>query len=240
MSGMKSPAMRKKRDVPGPKPKPKPTDKDPQKRPPRPVRVARTLPFEDYVTTLFDHHVDILARTIFLDSIHVDSDGGDSGTDSSMHDLCAKALTLLEQQDSKKLIKIVSANFGGIFDYGIGIYDRIKLSPCPTLIQGYGPIMSMGSVIFQAGDRREIAPNAIMMLHYLRGSYDMHDAVGDTSVAEHNRANELVLDLYCERIRSAGKEVDRAKLNQQMKDTLYLTATQAIDMGLADGLITRP
>ncbi len=206
---------------------------------PRPLRLANTLPYEDHISAIFNHHVDIVGRTIFMDSLHVDADGGDSGTDASMHDFCVKALTLLEQQDPTKPIKIVTANFGGSFDYGIGIYDRIKLSPCPTVLHVYGPIMSMGSVIFQAGDKRLLAPNAIMMLHYLQGSYEMHDSLGETSVAEHKRANELMLEIYIKRIKEAGKDIKKAIFVRQIKNTLYLTAKEAVEMGLADGIITK-
>lgn len=209
------------------------------KKRPRRLILAKTLPFADYITAIFDHHIDVPGRTIFLDSVHVDADGGDSGTDASMHDVCVKALTILEQQDSKKPIKIVTSNFGGSFDYGIGIHDRIMLSPCPTILHGYGPIMSMGSVIFQAGQKRLLAPNAVMMLHYLNASYEKHDKLGKTAIAEHDRADELVLDLYCSRIEKAGKLVNKNKLNQQIKETLYLTAPQAVSMGLADGIITK-
>ncbi|MBI5799011.1 MAG: hypothetical protein HZB10_03700 [Candidatus Yonathbacteria bacterium] len=67
----------------------------------------------------------------------------------------------------------------------------------------------------------------------------MQDKLGKTSIAEHERADELVLELYCERIKQTGKSVNKRKLDQQMKGTLYLTAPQAIEMGLADGIITK-
>ena len=47
----------------------------------------------------------ILLEEPFLWIAYVDADGGDSGTDASMH-VCVKALTLLEQQDPTKPIKV--------------------------------------------------------------------------------------------------------------------------------------
>lgn len=204
------------------------------------VRLANVLPFEDYVGTIFDNHVDILGRTIFLNSVHVDADGNESGTDASMNDLCAKALTLLEQQNLKKAIKIVTANFGGELTYAFGIYDRIKLSPCRVVIHGYGPIMSAGSLIFQAGDVRLLAPNAVMMLHYAESSIEsMRDVASSSMIKEHNRINKRLMEVYLERIAKAGKPANERALNQKIKGTLFLTATEAVAIGLADGIITK-
>lgn len=227
--------------------KPKPKPGEPRKKPrPQPQRwglprIAKSLPYEDYIATLFERHVDIRSRTIFLNSIHVDTDRAESGTDASMHDLCTKALTLLEQQNPKKPIKISTANFGGLLYHALGIYNRIKLSPCRIVIHGYGPIMSAGSIIFQAGDERLLAPDATMMLHYGEDSIDsMRSQDRDSLIAEHKRVDRRLLEIYLDRIKQSGKRVFRNELNEKIHKTLFLTAEQAVEMGLADGIITKP
>jgi len=244
MSGMRSAALRKpvpQKPRPGfPKPKPKPTDKDKKKLPPRPLRLERTLPFEDHISTVFDHNLDIFNRRIFLDCTNVNGEDWESGVDARMYDFFIKAISLLENESRRKPIKIIISSFGGLYDYGMGIYDRINLSPCPIVLHGYGPIMSMGSIFFQAKGKRLLSRNAVLMLHYTAGSHDKHDKLGKTGIKEHDRHDELMLGIYCERIRGAGKSVDKKLLDQQIKESLYLTADRAIEMGLADGYITEP
>jgi len=207
---------------------------------PRPIRLLRSLPLEDQIGTLFNHNLDILGRTIFLDSVHVDTDRGESDTDTSMYDLCVKALTLLEQLDPEKSIKIVTTNFGGILYHAFGIYNRIVLSPCPIIIHGYGPIMSAGSVIFQAGNERLLAPDSVMMLHFAEDSIEsMRDQSRQSMLNEHNRVDARLMEIYIERIEQAGKTVNKKKLHEQINRTLYLTAGQAVEMGLADGIIKK-
>ena len=207
----------------------------------RTLRIARTLPFEDYIATILDKHVDREARTIFLTSIHVDSEGSASGTDASMFDYCSKALTLLERLDSRKPIKIETSNFGGDLYHGLGIYDRIKLSPCHIIMHGYGPIMSAGSLIFQAGDKRLLSPNATMMLHYADGIIEnMRDQSRESEIQEHRRVDRCLMEIYSSRIKQAGKAISKIALGKEIKNTLYMTAVEAIKKGLADGIILNP
>lgn len=203
------------------------------------IRVAKTLPYEDYLTTLFNHHVDVITRTIFLNSTIVDMEGNESGTDASMYDYCSKALSLLEQQNAKKPIKIVTANFGGDLYHAFGIYNRIKLSKCRIVMHGYGPIMSAGSLIFQAGSERLLAPDATMMLHYAEDTIEsMRDQSRHSRISEHDRVDKRLREIYIERIAEAGKAVNVKQLHQQIDKTLFLTAQNAVEMGLADGIIT--
>ncbi len=207
---------------------------------PRAIRVTRTLPYEDYINAVFDRHVDVLGRTIFLTSVHVDTEN-ESGTDSSMHDYCAKALALLEQQHPHLPIKIETANMGGSAYHGLGIYDRIRASPCHIVMHGYGPIMSVGSIVFQAGDERLLAPNATMLLHYVDGSISStRDQSRDSEMKEFLRLEKCFEEIYMSRIAKCGKRVNLNTLRRQIKDTLYLTADEAVHMGLADGIITKP
>lgn len=211
----------------------------PRKRRPPGIRVAKSLPYHDYIGTMFEYHVDVVSRTIFLNSILVDAEGNESGTDASMYDYCAKALSLLEQQSVRKPIKIVTANFGGLLYHAFGIYDRIKLSKCRIVMHGYGPIMSAGSLIFQAGDTRLLAPNATMMLHYGEETIEsMRHQERHSMIREHDRVDKRLREVYVGRIAEAGKPVDVAQLHEQIDKTLFLTAEDAVEMGLADGIIT--
>jgi len=156
-----------------------------------------------------------------------------------MYDYCAKALSLLEQQSVRKPIKIVTANFGGSLYHAFGIYNRIKLSKCRIVMHGYGPIMSAGSLIFQAGDTRLFAPDATMMLHYGEDTIEsMRDQGSHSAINEYYRLNKRLREIYSDRIKAVGKVVDARRLHRQIDKTLFLIAEDAVEMGLADGIIT--
>lgn len=205
-------------------------------------RIAKTLPHEDYLAILFTQHVDIIGRTIFLQSVYTSQDGEDeSGTDAHMYACCMKAMTLLEQQDSKKPIKIVLSTFGGSVYYALAIYNRLKISPCHIVIYGYGPIMSGGSIIFAAADEGYLAQDATLMIHYVEETIEsMRNQERNSRIKEHNRLDTRLLEVYIERIERSGKPADKKALHTEIDKTLYLTAQQAVRRGFADGVITKP
>jgi len=205
-------------------------------------RIAKTLPHEDYLATLFNQHVDIIGRTIFLQSVYTSEDGDDeSGTDAHMYACLMKGMSLLEQQDPKKPIKIVLSTFGGSVYYALAIYNRLKISPCHIVIHGYGPIMSGGSIIFAAADEGYLAQDASLMIHYVEDTIEsMRNQERNSRIKEINRLDARLIEIYVERIERSGKSADKKLLHAETDKTLYLTAQQAVRRGFADGIITKP
>lgn len=62
-------------------------------------------------------------------------------------------------------IRIVLNSEGGSEEDGYAIHDAITMCRNRVIIDGYGSVQSIAAAIFQAGDLRRLAPNAIFMIH---------------------------------------------------------------------------
>lgn len=205
--------------------------------PPVERRKRRTMSQHDTLKLYAEERVFIPKRQIILSSMHVDAEGNESGTDVSMFQKLHVALEILEYFDHAGPITIVMDNPGGDWYHGMAIYDRIRNSPCPITIEGYGPIMSMGSVILQAGAKRLLARHAAVLLHY--GSVSFGGTAKDLkSFATQEDHNATIMeDIYLDRIKKKNADYTREQLADLIKHDRYLTAQETIKLGLADGFI---
>lgn len=187
------------------------------------------------LTLYADERVLIAKRRILLSSMHVDVEGNESGTDVSMFQKLHIALDILEYFDSAAPITIVMNNCGGDWYHGMAIYDRIRNSSCPITIEGYGPIMSMGSIIIQAATKRLLARHATILLHYGSNSFNGNSKDFERFSEHSTRNNTLLEDIYLAQINKKQPNFTRAQLAELIKYDRYLTAAETIKLGLADG-----
>jgi len=147
-------------------------------------------------------------------------------------------LDAFEARSKTLPIRIIMSSEGGESYVSLGIYDRIKASPCKVTIECLGEIMSAGTLILQAGDKRLLHPNTRFMIHY--GS----TSVGDNSNAkdaisqiqfEKNFDNPLMEDIYMSRANK--KLLTRPKLREYLNTDSFFTASRAVELGLADAVI---
>lgn len=120
---------------------------------------------------------------------------------------------------------------GRIFD-GIAIYNAIKSHPSQvtTIIDALGA--SIASVIFQAGDTRQVTRNATMMIHDGAGlvfgnAQDMRDMADLLDKMSNN-----IADIYAG---AAGGSV--AEWRALMKEETWYSSKEAVDAGLADEVL---
>lgn len=148
-----------------------------------------------------------------------------------------KGLHFLEIRNHR-YITINWLSYGGDWDSGIALFDIIKEIKSPVRIKAYGRICSMGTVILQACKERLLAPNCLFMIHYGTAGQDSIHAKDFEMVAkEVAKENTIMEDIYLERIREKHSRYSREKLQDFMKYDKYLTPKEAIELGLADGII---
>lgn len=159
-------------------------------------------------------------------------------TDYEMVETAIKGLTLLDRQTGDITIKM--NNFGGDEYHGLAIYDVIRLCKNHVTMEVHGSAMSMGSWILQAADKRLMAPHATMMLHY--GTWGKTDDWKNAEVfmGEGKRLNALMCQHYLERIRVKHPSYSENKLSKLLERDKYLTAVEAVEMGLADEIMQYP
>ena len=183
--------------------------------------------------SLFDYGVSFRKRAVYLSG----SDKEDNAVDSHMAENAIKGLIMLDKPDSE--ITVYIHTVGGSVYAGWAIYDAIQACQSHVTTVVLGNAFSMGAILLQAGDRRLIAPNADLMVHY-GYSGDGFDRI-DTKRAS-QAYNELLIrrteEMFLARVRAKIPGFPRRNLKRWLKDDRYFTAEEAIEYGLADGFYT--
>lgn len=120
---------------------------------------------------------------------------------------------------------------GRIFD-GIAIYNAIKSHPSTVTTIADALAASIASVIFQAGDVRQMTRNATMMIHDGSGLvYGNAEDMRDMAELLDKMSNNIA-DIYAE---AAGGSV--AEWRALMQEETWYTGKEAVDAGLADEVL---
>lgn len=196
---------------------------------------------KDFIDQLHDYSLYIPTRTIYIgseSSSDVGIDSGESGVDHILAERFIKNMHLLESI-SKEPITIILNNPGGDWYHGIAIYDAIKSSECYVTIIVYGHAMSMGSVILQAADKRIMAPNARLMIHYgYMGMSSNHSKIFDKWSEENKRINKEMESIYLEKMQAKNPHVTLPRLRRMLDFDTILSAAQTVKCGLADEVLS--
>ena len=181
----------------------------------------------DDLDRFFDYSIHIPSRTIFI--------GGE--VEEEMAEFFLKAMHVMLAQSSEKITIIMNSGGGDEYD-GLAMYDAIACSHAPVSIVLYGSAMSMGSWIPQAADERIMSPHCTMMLHYGSwGGYELDSRHVDAMAAENKRLTILMEETYLRRIREKQPKFAAAKLKKMLSDEAFLTAKQALELGLVDKVL---
>lgn len=181
----------------------------------------------DDIDRFFDYSVHVPTRTIYV--------GGE--VDHEMAEFFVKAMHMLVRVGSGQ-ITVLTNNTGGDEYHGMAMYDAIATCHWPVTMVMYGHAMSMGSWIPQAADDRVMTPNCTMMLHYGSwGGYEMDSTHVATDAAENRRLTLNMEQCYLRRIREKHPKFSLAHLRKKISKELFLTAEDAVELGLADRIM---
>jgi ATP-dependent Clp protease protease subunit len=190
----------------------------------------------DKVDAILEQRVDFETRSIFLN--------GD--IDDKMARKFQAALKVLERVDPNPLglgpvkgqvpgITIYLNSAGGEEGAGFAMYDAIRNCERSVTIIGTGNVMSMATLIFQAGDARMLTPTARLLIH--NGTFG---GFGDTTQQNHiiDYAKEMkaVSKVY------AGLIAERSglpvkKVLDWCRGDKFFSAVEAVEYNLADFII---
>lgn len=131
-------------------------------------------------------------------------------------------------------ISVIISTEGGDMYAALAIYDLIQTSPVEIVTYGLGSVMSAGCLILSAGHKRYLYPNTFIMDH--EGSFELPEGrPGDLkSHYEHTLQLHEVFDKALSK--STKKAVEDITSDFKNK-TVFMTAKQAVDYGLADGIV---
>jgi ATP-dependent Clp protease protease subunit len=171
-------------------------------------------------------------------------------TDVNEHtaSLIVAQLLFLESEDSAKDISFYINSPGGSVSAGLAIYDTMQFIRPEVHTIVIGQACSMGSFLAQAGapGKRFVVPESRTMIHRVssgtpgtRGSVHVQDLQFEDarrSFEESVRINKRLTELYV-RHNTANKTYE--ELYELMKFDTFLSAEQAVELGLADKIVEK-
>jgi len=178
----------------------------------------------------------IPTRTIFIGSESSPDSGlemGESGTDHVMAEKATKNLHILEQI-SDEPITIIMNNPGGDVWHGRAIYDAVKSCKAHVTMLVRGQAMSMGAYILQAADKRIISKGAKIMVHYGHVSVGGEALTVYRQIEEYKREDREMERILLEKIKEKHPLFTLQKLKKMLTNDTFLSAKQAVELGLAD------
>jgi len=182
----------------------------------------------------FDYGLHIPSREIYLGASQQDSEGLETG--ELMISRLIKSLSVLSKSEGP--ITIITHNLGGCEYAMFGIYDAIRACKKNHIeMRVFGAAMSAGAVILQAADYRVISPNSRLMIHYGTWFFEGHSKDFDKYADENKILCHKMEDVLLERIRQKHPKFTRAKIVEMLKFDTFISASEAVDLGLADAVL---
>ena len=139
-------------------------------------------------------------------------------------------LLFLDAQDSDKDIYLYINSPGGVITSGMAIYDTMNFikSDVQTIVMGMAA--SMASVLATAGTKgkRFALPHSQIMIHQPSGGAQGQQTEIEIAAKEILKARKMINKLLADH---SGQPLETERDN-------YLSAQQAVDYGLIDGIMT--
>lgn len=155
-----------------------------------------------------------------------------------MANLIVAQLLFLESENPEKDINLYINSPGGSVTAGMAIYDAMQFIQPDVSTIVMGQACSMGSLLAQAGakGKRRILPNARHMIHQPSGGARGQATDMEIQVREILEMKRNLTNIYVQH-NSAGKTY--VELAKDMERDYFMSATQAVEYGLADQVLTK-
>lgn len=145
-----------------------------------------------------------------------------------------ECLLHLEMEAPGEEITICINSPGGEVVSGLAVYDTIRTLKSPVRTVCIGTAASMGSILFLAGEKREMLPHTKIMIHDpliagLSGSKRALELEKEAAQLMETRA--VTAGIIAER---CGRKLE--EVYEKTKEDCYLTAEEAIEFGIATGI----
>jgi ATP-dependent Clp protease protease subunit len=184
------------------------------------------------LTDILLHGIDLKSRRLYFGTpLDLSSDDEQDFRPATV-ELAVRILHRLAAEAPKKPIEIHMSSYGGDPYAMLRLHDEILSLPCQVKFFGGGPIMSAATWIMAVCDERYLYPNATVMIH--DGSFSTEGKHTDVqiSAAEDKRLQDMLYEIYANNSR-----MPKAFWQEVCQRDLYLTAQEAITLGLADKIV---
>ncbi len=158
--------------------------------------------------------------------------------EQNMCNVAVAQLLFLEAENPNEPINMYINSPGGSVYDGLGVYDVMQYIKCPVATYVTGMAASMGSFIAQAGEpgMRFLLPRAITMIH--QPSSGTRGKVSDMEIdlMESIRIKQEMTELY---VKHNSKGTSFEQFKALLDRDKWLTAPQALELGLADHIVEK-
>ena len=143
-------------------------------------------------------------------------------------------LLFLNSQDPDRDINLYINSPGGQITSGLAIYDTMRMITAPVSTIAVGMAASMGTILLTAGaqGKRFALPHATIHLHQPLGGVQGQAADIEIEAKEILRMRDLLNSILRDTTKMGEEQI--AKYTDR---NMYLTAQQAVEVGLIDGVI---
>lgn len=140
----------------------------------------------------------------------------------------------LDDLKTRDSITVHINSVGGDLYAGISIYNRLKALPANITTINDGLAASAGSIIFQAGNTRQVNAGSNIMVHQAMGMLFGYYQTKDLKqiIKQLDAGNKAAVNIYAE---ASGRDPEEMKA--MVDRETWLTGQEAVDAGLADEVI---
>lgn len=141
----------------------------------------------------------------------------------------------LDKADPSQPLKLLIHSEGGSVMDGFHIYNALKDWPGRKEAAIQSAAMSIASYIAMACDEIEIADNGWLMIHNPYSVTEGDDALHETNAAFLKELKASMVSAYANRTKQPPESIQ-----SMMKAETYISASEAVAMGMADRIRERP
>ena len=144
-------------------------------------------------------------------------------------------LLYLEREDPDKGVSLYINSPGGVISSGLAIYDTMQLINCEVSTICLGMAASMATVLLAGGatGKRYCLPNSTIHMHQAMGGAQGQAADIEIAAREILRLQDKIRTILSEK---TGQDYD--KIARDTDRDYYLTASQAVEYGLVDEILS--
>ena len=143
-------------------------------------------------------------------------------------------LLFLDAQDSTKDIYLYINSPGGVVTSGMAIYDTMNFIKSDVQTIVIGMAASMASVLVSSGTKgkRFGLPHSQVLIHQPSGGAQGQQTEIEIAATEILKTRKMINQILAD---NSGQPIE--KINQDTERDHYLTAQEAVDYGLLDGIM---
>jgi len=158
-----------------------------------------------------------------------------SGINDQVANLIIAQLLYLNREDPEREIQMFINSPGGAIYDGLGVYDTMQQVSAPISTVAVGKTASFGTVLLTGGTagRRFALPNATIHLHQpLSGAQGQASDI-EIAARETLRLKARLYDIIAHHTGQTAEKIDH-----DFDRDAYMTAEEALDYGIIDGILT--